>query len=195
MRITIFALTAAALACAAPAAFAQYQGSPGGQYGPYQGQSYPQDYRDQAPPDDQGAPYQAGQYRQSPDMSGQYDQAPDYQQQEGAYGADQNDYQRRLREYQSQRRDYERQRRAYEDQFRDGDAPDVETYVEPAPRMAHELYRYDQTTGFYAGPWVNGERSERWYRDRGCRIASPAGAGDYRVAVCPDAEGRYRPVD
>ena len=137
-----------------------------------------------------------------------YDSSEGYQPEQGAYQAGDSTYQERLREYQRQRSEYERQRREYDDQFttRVYEAPPPAVRYEPSPpsvsyevertrEAPRDYYRYNETRTFADGALVDGNHSERWYREHGCRLASPGGDPDRVVPVCPDSMGRYRETD
>ena len=131
-----------------------------------------------------------------------------YQPGDSSYRAGDSTYQERLREYQRQRSEYERQRREYDEQFTtrvyeespppvsyEPSPPSVTYEVERTREPSRDYYRYDQTAMFRDDGSVELNHAERWYRDRGCRLASPGGDPDRVVPVCPDSMGRYRETD
>jgi hypothetical protein len=176
------------------------QGGPGYQSPGYQGQSYPgPGYQGQAyPPANAGGPPPPA-----------YGQAPPYPNDQNAqdarnYDRSEDAYEQRMRDYQRERREYDRQRAAYDAQFGGQDAsayapaPPVPPPPPPPPSGAWReagqgYYHYGDTVPFREGPWDNDERDAGWYRDHGCRLASPYDQPNRLVPVCPDGQGVYRP--
>jgi hypothetical protein len=227
-NVKTFAVTIAALMLgAAPGAFAQppsgsgdqgyqpsgqgYQGYPNyqgqsqtyqGPSQPYQGQSQP--YQGQM---NGGQGYNGGQSYQGqgvgPPPSGYG--GPDQSQMQQQYGQSDDDYQAQMRQYRREKREYERQRGAYEAQFggAGGGGYGPPPPQPPAPPASWQgadarFYRYSETMPFREGPWMGEAHDTDWYRDHGCRLATPrqgwdAGSGR-SIVVCPDDDGRYRPV-
>jgi hypothetical protein len=188
-------IAAGLLLGAAPLALAQPAG-PGQGYSPDQGYG-PSAYGQPQPP-----------WTPSPPPPGAGPQGPASDAAASTYGQSQEDYQARLRQYEHEKREYDRQRAAYDAQFGGGsnagtygNAPPPPPPAPPAPpgEWRREAYRgsfgYNETFPFHDGPWTSDERGGRWYRDRGCRLATPRdGDGDRMIPVCPDADGRYRPA-
>lgn len=173
-------------------------------------QPYPSD---QPYPNSQGYPGPGYQGQQAPNQgypnqnyappSGQPPYAEDQNQGEAQqYDRSEDTYEQQLRQYQRDKRAYDRQRDAYDAQFegRDASAYPPPPPPPPPPDEARPgYYRYSETIPFRDGPWEYAEPSGGWYRDHGCRLASPhegpdAGAGRL-IPVCPDPDGRYHPAD
>ncbi len=191
MRQVAFTLAALMLS-AAPGAFAQTS------------QGYP-NYQAQPSPD-QGPPPQGQGYGPPATGYGAQNDRPTNPQ----YDQSQDDYQAEMRQYRREKREYDRQRAAYDAQFGGGapaggyaPPPPPEPPAPPASWRGGDgasggYYRYSETMPFRDGPWDAGDRGASWYRDHGCRLATPrqgpeADSGRY-VPVCPDADGRYRPA-
>ncbi len=183
-----------------------YQGYPGYQSQPTQRYPGPQGQGYQSPGyQGQGSQTQPYQGSAGAPAQGGYG-APDNDQMQQQYGQSQDDYQAQLRQYRRQKRDYDRQRAAYEAQFGGGSGGGSYTPAPPQPptppsgwrEQGPGYYRFSETMPFRDGPWAGGDHGSDWYRDHGCRLATPrqgwdGGQGHY-VPVCPDDEGHYRPA-